>query len=160
MGPRWVLNQIPGCPPTALYTILLYRDVGLSRQCKKTILPLSPSVYVIDSLSLKQKDTWLHEPSEDFRGAIFYWQCILMPQRDLAKLFQLCLNETTLFKLQVRKEKKNSHVTGKKKTTSSISSCLPHLLLTQRMFISTYGGVNRALLAEFHIYFGLTSFGI
>ena len=28
-----------------------------------------------------------------------------MPQKDLTKLFQLRLNETTLFKLQVRSEK-------------------------------------------------------
>jgi len=83
-----------------------------------------------------------------------------MPRRDLEKLYQLCLNEATLCKLQVRKGNNNSHVKGKKKTASSISSCLPHLLLTQRVFIPTYGGVNRALLAVFQIYFGLISFGI
>lgn len=54
----------------------------------------------------------------------------------------------------------DSHVTGKKKMASSNSSCLPHLLLTQRMFISTYGGVNGALLSVFKIYFGLSFFRI
>ena len=47
----------------------------------------------------------LYRPSPGFTRVVFYRQGILMPQKDLAKLFHLRLNEATLFKLQVRDEK-------------------------------------------------------
>lgn len=79
-------------------------------------------------------------------------------------LFPLYLNEATLFKLQVMDEKKRkhcfSHETGKKKIATSISSYLPHLPLTQIVFISACGGVSGALIPLSKIYFGLTSFAI
>lgn len=80
-----------------------------------------------------------------------------MPQKDLTKLFQLSLNETTLFKLQVRDEKKNSDV---KKIASSVSSSLPCLLLARRIFTSADGGVSGTLIPVLAVYFSLSSFGI
>lgn len=83
-----------------------------------------------------------------------------MPQKDLTKLFQLCLNATTLFELQVKNEK-NFFTCDREEENSKFYFFIPPAPSpdSENVYFYIRWCLN-PVITVFRIYFGLTSFGI
>lgn len=82
-----------------------------------------------------------------------------MPQKALTKVLQLCLNETTLFKLQVRSEKQT--LTCDREKENKFYFFIPPSLSTdsENVYFYIWWCLN-PVITVFQASFGSTSFGI